>query len=219
MKGTSVLPRNVSFKLLVGSLLLIWLAGCSASPAPLRYYRLQPTAVVGAEEMYPDLAIGVGPISLADMLKRNQLVTRVGENEYRISKIHYWAGLLEQDVAGVLVANLRRLLGTDQISLFPWGQYNSPRYRVVADIQELTGEFGGEFLLRANWGLVDAEAKVQLHQGVSEFRRPLPADIDYPSLVQVQSALLTELSRDIAAQIRTRYQAVKNDGHSGTRER
>jgi uncharacterized lipoprotein YmbA len=148
------------------------------------------------------LRIGIGPITIPDVLKRTQIVTRDAQNVYRFDEFSRWAGVLEKDVAYVLGDNLGDLLGVDKIAFFPWMHHFSPTHRVVVDIIQFYGELSGNAILNARWAIVDAEGKASLASGKSIYRQPVEGD-DFAGLIEAESLLLAELSKEIAKTMKT----------------
>lgn len=181
------------------------LAGCLGKSSPqVTYYSLLSLAqldTAGAQiqtQTRSPLAIGIGPISLPDPLKRNQLVTRDARNIYHFDEFHRWAGTLEEDIALVLGNNLGELLGGAKIAFFPWRPHFVPTHRLIIDILRFDGQLAGEAVLNLHWTIADATGKVQLASGKSVYRQGV-AGADYAALVAAQSQLLAALSRELAA--------------------
>lgn len=177
------------------------ITGCFGKQAPkVTYYSLLTmeqlgTTVAGQSE--PDLRIGIGPITIPDVLRRTQIVTRDTQNIYRFNEFHRWAGVLEKDFAYVLGNNLGDLLGVEKIAFFPWMHHFSPTHRIIIDVVQFDGDLTGEAILSALWAIVDTEGKVSLAEGKSVHRQPVQGG-DYAGLVRAQSLLLAELSKEIA---------------------
>lgn len=194
--------------------LFLWLAllsvcvffgGCIGSQSPsVTYYSLLTMEQLGdpvsVTDPAADLRIGIGPITIPDALKRDQLVTRDSRNVYQFDEFHRWAGVLEKDIAIVLGNNLEDLLGAEEIAFFPWMQYFKPTHRVVIDFIRFDGVLAREATLEARWAVADAEGQVTLARGKSVNRQTIEAG-DYAGLLQAESQLLADLSREIAKAI------------------
>ncbi|MBE0574646.1 MAG: membrane integrity-associated transporter subunit PqiC [Desulfuromonadales bacterium] len=187
---------------LIGLLLTcVVIAGCFGKQSPrVTYYSLLTMEQLGATDAAqsePDLRIGIGPITIPDVLRRTQIVTRDAQNIYRFDEFHRWAGVLEKDFAYVLGNNLGDLLGVEQIAFFPWMHHFSPTHRVIIDVVQFDGDLTGEAILSARWAIVDKEGKVSLAGGKSDYKQPVKGG-DYAGLVKAESLLLAELSKEIA---------------------
>jgi len=179
----------------------IVLSACLGTNGPEpRYYSLlsiDQLGVATASQVDTQLRIGIGPISVPDALTRSQIVTRDAQNLYQFSEFNRWVGTFEQDVAYVLGKNLVDLLGAEQIAFFPWLPHFSPTFRFTANIIQLDGNLDGEALLSVHWVIADADGRNTLASGNEVYRQPVDGG-DYPGLVEAESRLLAEFSRDIA---------------------
>jgi uncharacterized lipoprotein YmbA len=183
------------------------ITGCfGKQPPKVTYYSLLTMAQLGATDAVqsePELRIGIGPITIPEVLRRTQIVTRDAQNIYRFDEFHRWAGVLEKDFAYVLGNNLGDLLGVEKIAFFPWMHHFSPTHRVLIDIVQFDGDLSGEAILSARWAIVDTEGKVSLAEGKSDYKQPVKGG-DYAGLVKAESLLLVELSKEIAKATATR---------------
>ncbi|MGK2905815.1 MAG: PqiC family protein [Desulfuromonadales bacterium] len=179
-------------------------SGCiGKKSSEVTYFSLLSMEQMGTTIVAPiesDFRIGIGPITIPDVLKRTQLVSRDAQNIYRFDEFSRWAGILEKDIAYVLGDNLGDLLGADKIAFFPWMHHFTPTYRVIIDIIQFDGELTGEAILSARWTIADADGKVNLAGGKSVYRQPVEGG-DYMGLVKAESQLLAELSRELAQAI------------------
>jgi len=193
--------HKISVWLLFG--LVIGLAGCAGHSPKTSFYKLVPLAELGElDEAVPhyDFSVGVGPITIPDYLKRPQIVTRESNSRLQIAEFHRWAGLLEKDIAAVMVDNLTDLLGSERVVTYPWDRLARPDYRVVYDIQRFDGTPGVEAVLKVRWTVFDTVAgKAEKVLG-KRYRLPLN-DPGYESLVKAESELLGQFSRDVAAEL------------------
>jgi hypothetical protein len=170
------------------------LAACSRSPAP-RFYVLTALEPSAEETGAADLAVGVGPVTLAPHLDRPQLVTRDG-NELRLGDFDRWGEPLREGIARVLAENLARLLGSDRIWTYPWRPAAPVDVQVTVEVTRCDAE-GGEAVLAARWAVFDG-GEMRLARR-SSFRRPASG---YPAAAAALSEALAELSGEIAAAIR-----------------
>lgn len=178
--------------------------GCVERSAPeVTYYSLLTSEQLGSAQpvgAYPDLSLGIGPVTIPDSLKRSQVATRQEGNQYTFSEFHRWAGVLENDFSAVLGDNLGDLLGVSKVASFPWMPHFKPSHRVVVEVLRFDGSLDSEAVLSARWAVADAEGKASLAMVKSVYQRPLER-ADYAALVKAQSELLADLSREIATEI------------------
>ena len=194
-------------RLLSGFLLLstfLVLSGCVGRSAPqVNYFSLLTIEQLGdskAIATYPEVKLGINPVTIPESLKRSQIATRQHGNQFEFSEFNRWAGVLERDLAAVVGDNLGVLLGIEKVDYFPWMRHFSPNYRVEIDVQRLDGALGGEAVLNARWAIADATGKDFLAGGRDVFRRPLESS-SYDALVKAESLLIAELSKKVAGEL------------------
>jgi uncharacterized lipoprotein YmbA len=130
-------------------------------------------------------------------------VTRVSQNELRLSEFDQWGEPLKNNFSHVLAENLSILLCTDNIDFFPWRRRNIPiDYQVAMEVTRLDGKLGENALLRARWTLLGGDGKKVLLKRQSSFSE-LTGTQDHEALVSAQSRALADLSREIAEAIKT----------------
>jgi hypothetical protein len=166
-------PRGPLRSALLGSLVLLAVAGCSVLPEaaidPTRYYVLSgPSAVVVPRAEGP--VVYLRPVELARYLHARPVIVRRGDNEIEFRDFARWGEPLELGVArvirdeliargaarGVQVAGVRRETGGRDYTL---------TVRVLA----CEGGAGGEVIFRAVWELVASGPKPRVVGG-GEFR-------------------------------------------------
>jgi len=178
------------------------LAGCRAAP-PVAYYSLSPLA---AAEVYPSEnagpLVGVGPVTVPDMLDRPQIVTRTSANRIDVSEFHRWGGRLKDALPRVLIQNIAVHLGSDRVALYPWKEPTRPAYRVSVDILRFDGRLGEAVDLVAAWKIsrpADDDVPVVRR---SSFRAAVDGP-GYDALVTAQGRALDDLAKTIAEAIKT----------------
>jgi uncharacterized protein len=183
-------------------LLLPLLSGCGGPQSTMRYYQLAATEVPSVPELNknPSLALGVGPVMVSEILKRQEIVIRGKGNQYHLYDEHRWAGLLEKDMTAVLIENLEGILGTEQILAYPWGAYFEPDYRVLIEVHDLSGSLGGQVTLRASWSLVDNSGVQVLARRIGEYQQQA-GDSSVDALIQAENELLARFCLDVASSI------------------
>ena len=186
-------------------LLLLSFAGCIGGKSPgVTYYRLMPVDTVTeatTETSQLALSLGVGPITVADYLKKAQIATRVGGSRYEFNDFHRWAGIIEQDIANVLRANFAVMLKTDKVSLFPWRQHFKPDYRVEIDISQFDAALTTDAKLEIQWTVTDSSGKNTLLSGTNSYSKTLESS-NYDELISAESALLADFTKDVSDRIR-----------------
>ena len=188
----------------LGSLLLLTLlAACGSKKAPdIRYYSLTsatPSSELPAADTFPT-RVGVGPVSLPQLLKRPHLVTRSEDFRVLHAEFDRWSGDLQEEVGQVLADNLAGQFGADNVVLFHLGKLVTPEWQLIVEIVRREGELGRAAYLEARWSLTNERKKVAL-SGAAQYREKL-ADSSYTALVAAQNLLLQNFSREIVEKIR-----------------
>ncbi len=182
---------------------LLLLTGCGGTQPTMHYYQLAPTAlpVTSGAKSLPDLAIEVGPVTIPEMLKRQEIVIRGEGNEYRLTDLHRWAGLLEKDLTAVIIENIGKQLGTEKVASYPSAIYFEPDYRIIIEILSLTGKPGELVTLRAGWTIIDRSGEQILERKISEYQQQL-TDPSIDSLVQAENQVIAMLCQEISDSLR-----------------
>ena len=73
------------------------LAGCINTPLP-DYYVLTPeSGIDGSFPKLPDLAVGVGPITIPETVNRPNIVTPKDSNQLEVAEYHRWSEPLREN--------------------------------------------------------------------------------------------------------------------------
>jgi uncharacterized lipoprotein YmbA len=188
--------RSIS-KLL--ALLLLALAAwtLSSCSAGLSYYILTPE---GPAPSGGGKGIGVGPVSIAAYLDRENLVFQESGNRLAIAESHRWAGDLEDNIASVLATNLGRKTGTGNVRTYPWADDGDLRYQVSIDIRQLHGTADGDAYLEAAWRVYSLPDRRMTASKSWTGTEPMKVD-GYDELAAAESRLLARLAAEIAASL------------------
>lgn len=93
------------------------------------------------------LKIGLGPIKVAEYLKRPQIMTRVDENELKVHEFHRWAEGLQNNITWILAQNLENDLSGSQVVPYPWPRYFNPDYQVAVNIMQFDAKLNCDVIL------------------------------------------------------------------------
>jgi uncharacterized lipoprotein YmbA len=139
-------------------LALVLLAGCAGNVKTTSHYSLYApqAAAGGGVQAAGGLAVSVGPVTLPDILRQTRIATGGEGGRYDLAEYHRWSGEVDRDMSRALAEELSRRLGTENVSVFPWDQHLSPRFRVLADVLNMGGARGGEAPLSVRWTVLDA---------------------------------------------------------------
>ena len=186
-------------------LISVLLAGCGSSPPPTEFYTLNSlgsmTQQTQPSEADQNIAIGIGPVQIPQILDRPQIVTRTGPNKLKVDEFHRWAGPLKAGFAQVLAENIALLMATDRVAVYPWEGDFKPHYRIALDIRYFEGQLGKNVVLDVVWRVAGQEGQKIQATKASVINEPLAA-ADYESLVAAKSQAIVQLSREIAQEIR-----------------
>jgi hypothetical protein len=174
------------------------LTGC-ASPTPTFY-------VLSAEGSLPSgggIGIGVGPVTLAEYVDRQNLVIQSGPNKLELAESHLWAGDLDNSVARVIATNVGRRLGTGNVRTYPWKRDSEIDYQVAMDIREFLAGDDGYAHIEATWRIYSLPGSKLVGSKTFSAKEPIATE-DFEAVVAAQSRLLGKLSADIAAGIKGR---------------
>lgn len=144
------------------------------------------------------MAIGVGPVVLAEYIDRPNLVLQEGPNQLAVAEDHRWAGDLGGSIERVMAANLGRRMGTGNVRAYPWQRDDEINRQVTLDIRQLHGGADGCAVIEAGWRIYQLPERKLVVSRTFVAREELASD-GYPALVAAQSRLLARLADDIAA--------------------
>lgn len=198
-----MLRTGLSYKTIwLISFAALLLAGCSSSSSKVAFYTLNSISssrpVATHASAGQPVSIGIGPVTIPEVLDRPQIVTRTGPNKLQIDEFHRWAGRLDEDFARVVAENVSLLMATEQVAVYPWDVSFKPRYQVILDVQRFEGRMGqGEVLLEVLWQIIDSQNQATLRIKKSVIREPLAAT-DYDTLVAAKSRAVEKLSKYIS---------------------
>lgn len=180
--------------------LAVALSGCG-SPQ-VHFYTLSSTATPAAGEAQPATAIpsiGLGPITLPDVVDRPQFVLRTGANKVLIAEEYRWAEPLKSEIPRVIAENLSKLLVVKQVWSYPQSAAETAEVRVLVDVQRFDSAPDEAVTIDASW-------TVQRKPGEPISGRSLVREAASGSghdvLAAAHSRALATVSRDIAAAIR-----------------
>jgi uncharacterized protein len=195
---TSGLPmRRLALAALAAGLAL---AAC-AQTQPTRFYTLSGLAERDEVPLAvpPDLAVGVGPVTLPPYLDRPQLVTRAGSNRMMLADFDSWAEPLQGLFARVLADNLAQSLATDDVLLLPQRRPMALNYQVEVDVTRFDVDTAGNANLDARWWVYDRRERL-VQSGRSTITEPTEVG-NYAAAAAALSRTLGAMSIEIAEAI------------------
>lgn len=103
---------------------LLGLTGCAVHP-PAQLYQLDVGAAA-VPKKDGGAAVLLGPVQLADYLKRDVMVQRQADGILSLSTEARWAGNLETNVSQQLLRQMSSELGSSRLALFPETRFHPP---------------------------------------------------------------------------------------------
>lgn len=190
----------------VVGLILLALSGCtsfSAQPDPSRFFTLSALPLESTERRPADaskLSLGIGPVSIPGYLDRQELVTRVAQNQVRLSEYDRWAEPLDEGVGRVVSQNVASILRAERISSYPWPLDRRPLYQVELEMLRFETDNAREAQLAARWTVRHASKKELVRYRDTRISRAT-GDRSTAASVAALSEALADLSRQIAQAI------------------
>jgi uncharacterized lipoprotein YmbA len=175
-------------------------AGCVSfgKTEPARFYLLSSlTPDAGQAAAKPrEGVVGVWPVTIADYLRRPQVVTRPTDHQVSVDEFDRWAEPLDEVFARVLVDNLSVL--TDfRVLNFPWTASTSIDTNVEVVVERFEQIASGNVLLSVRWTLLEPDEKTVRVSRTTIIEKaevgPTTEDV-----VAAMSGAVADLSREIA---------------------
>ena len=190
------MPRLVSCALLC--VLIGLVAACASSPPP-KFYLLSRTPAPGAPPS--TLSVLVGPVTVPAVVDQPQIVVSMSPNQVTLDEFNRWASPLASNISRVVAENLVDLLGTPRVSQFQQSLNVDADFRVAIEVQSFESVLGDTAIFSAVWA-VRRTRDGRTETGRTAVREP-PSDKSYDALAAAHSRALSQMSRDIAAAVRT----------------
>jgi uncharacterized lipoprotein YmbA len=201
------MKKTIFLRILISgiTIMTLLLAGCGTSP-PAKFYTLTPVVaqrppekVVETDKYTP---IGIGPVEIPEYLDRPEIVTRAEQNQLILSEFNLWGGALKTDINRVLLENISALLAGDGIPIITWKAAVTDIHKVPVLISRFDGSLNDIIILKARWTVLDKEGKTFELFRESNITIPVKGS-SYSSVVTAMSEALGELSKEIAAGIKS----------------
>jgi len=179
------------------------LTGCAASQ-PTRYFilnALEHSRKESLESCQSEriFTLAINPVNLPRYLDRPQIMTKVNDNELKLSELNVWAEPLKDRLTRVIAQNLNSVPCAD-IVVMPKALSKKITYRLSAEIIRLDGTLGGQALFDVQWSITEEQTEKVLIAKVSNYREPVLSR-DYNALVYAYNRVLDSFSREIAGSL------------------
>lgn len=198
--------RKTPGRRLFAAVLALALGGCGSllftPPPQISYFTLTPTVPATTAAPANIGITALQTVRLPQYLQQKPIVTRSQTNEVRLARNQQWASPLGDNVTSVLVADLARQLGGDKVIAFPFSPALPVNQVVHVEIARFEADAEGRVELQAQWLIFGDGGRTFLASGSGHYVGAAGVD-DYASIVGAMSALVGEMSRDIATQLVT----------------
>lgn len=189
-----VIVQFLKTPLILGFAVLFVLSGCLGRTPDSRFYILQSNA---EQVSTKKLALAVANVRLPQYVQKPQIVLRAPDSaELKISEFDRWGSPLSSMFQNTLIENLQISFPNAEVKPLAYG-YNA-QYIIKVSVDNFSGWLKDSAVLSGNWQIVNSSDKV-LSQKSFSFKQKVGAS--YDSYVQTQSALLAQLSQEIAQSI------------------
>lgn len=199
MKMEDLYPR-----VCVIALSTIAMCGCALfESSPVRYYTLSSVAdpIAAASTPAAGPIFAVAPVRIPQYLSQRWIVTKMGETEINLAENDQWGSPLADDIAMVLSENLTTMIPSERVVQLPVSASVPIDYEIRVEIVSFEHQPNDSVDLVARWTVFGEGGRHMVTMNRSAFSI---ADVsyDYPSITRAMSALLADLSREIAAVVR-----------------
>lgn len=180
--------------------LVVMLTACSSGGSDrMLYHTLGNAGDVGS--VNPKVStriksVGVGPVKLASILDRKEVVVRLSDNTAKVSVWHEWGGELEQEFIAALAQQLQQRLPNTRVQRVPWEITQTPQYQVELIIDQFDGAPEKTANMRGQWQLQEAKSGKILSSHSIRLSQPVSGKA-VKDIVQSQVQLMRQLSRQI----------------------
>ena len=195
--------------LMICALASLLMTACGSSP-PVRYFSLSPTVAATGPEAGDTIALGLGPIRMAEYLNRSQLVTRGPGQEIIVDEFNRWAEPLSPAFHRIVSTDVDNAVDGLVVVAFPWESAvrGVVDYRLLGDVARFDADRGGRVVLEVQWGVVEIATgqRIIRPQRAQYLAQARSAD-DPASVASAMNEALAAFSRDVAG----RMEAVVDD--------
>ena len=199
-----MLKKKSLILILVNVALAALVSGCMTKSQPTSFYTLTSTVedqrLTEENSSARNVAIGIGPISLADYLTQSRIVTQIDDNMVGRAEFDQWSGSFKNNIVNVLADNISYLLGIEKVFVFPWRSFIPIDYQIIVEIIRFDGKPGDQATLEARWTVLRDKDKSIIDIKRSSIKETIDTP-GYVGLVAAQSRALGKLSSEIAQSI------------------
>jgi len=190
-----------AFRRLIGAVALVAAACFGPKADPTTFWVLSPVAARAPGTGAAGPAVGLGPVTLPEYLRRPQMVTRVDDHQVRVDEFSRWAEPLDDMLTETLAEEIRAEVRPASLVMYPWRANQIPELWVKVQVDRFEPAASGEVLLQATWQVLDRDGK-QLSSHTSAHR--VTAGTTVKEAVAAMSQAAGRLAKEISGAIQSR---------------
>ncbi|MDR5801432.1 PqiC family protein [Caballeronia sp. LZ001] len=175
--------------------LIVMVGACGASPKAA-FYTLSPEATLQPAANVRPVRVTVGSVTVPDLVDKPQMITRTMPNEVTVNEYARWGEPLKENIARTLAADLSRVLGVDNVSIYP-PSADIKTYQLRVDVMHFESVIDDSVTLDALWSL-RAPDGVSHFDGHTLVHENTKGD-GFAAIAAAHSRALAQMSRQIAA--------------------
>jgi len=171
------------------------LASCAAQP-PTYFYDLTSLAATTENKIDDKVTLGVGPVTLPQLLDRSGIVSRHHETGVNVASFHIWAGELEPTFIRVLTDSIATSLQHQTVWASPWDNRFRPEYQLRVFVDRFSGEINGQVQLSLSWSLLGeyGQQVISTHR----YRASVASGKGYQGYVDALNQLLAGFADEVS---------------------
>ncbi len=176
------------------------LAACGSSPA-VRYFGLETIGIEHQRAAENAPVIAIGPIRVADYLKRSQMVRRGQGAEVIVDDFNRWAEPLDEAIHRTIASNVDGLVDSAVVVAFPSGAVLDIDYRMFGRVDQFDADEGGNTILDVQWGIGNGNGDVVAAARRVRYQSRTTQSDDPAAMAEAMSDTIEQFSRDIASEL------------------
>ncbi len=175
------------------------LTACSSTLSSTKFYLLPEPQSIEATAKEEIRHIAVMPVSIPSYLERSEILLKAKDSpSIIVSQDRRWAESLDSMIQRLVAISLSNELANNNAIALPLTSSFPADYKLSVDISLFEADLNSEASLNAYWSL-RADSKT-LAQG--KFNKSLPVASSFEDLLQAQSALVQDMTKEIASEYR-----------------
>jgi uncharacterized lipoprotein YmbA len=182
-------------KILVVGFSCVLLASCAARIST-QYYDLSSKVSASDHMISKDITLGIGPVTLPQLLDRPGIVSRHHDTGVNIASYHVWAGELEPAFTRVLVDGIATTLKHDTVWASPWDNRFRPEYQLRLFVDRFSGEVNGQAQISLSWTLLGDYGKSVI--STHRYQASVESGKGYQGYVDALNQLLAGFVSEVA---------------------